>query len=174
MSPASPIKDLGPCSVHWDEGGAADVDLNPSFGGVQFRDEVLGVDVKEDQQGETPVSSVHTGRVVEITVPMTRSTLEQLEAAIKGSVDSATNIKVSNKVGVDVFPLAKEVIIKPIEDGVVAATSTWLHVHRCYPFSNLEWMYDNAGQRVTNVIFRAYPDDETGQVNEMWRVGPAS
>ncbi len=174
MSPASVIKDLGPCSVHWDEDGGADVDLNPTFGGVQFRDEVLGVDVKEDQQGETPVDSVHTGRIVELTVPMTRSILEQLEAAIRGSVKSATNIKVSNKVGRAVFQDAREVIIKPIEDGVISATSTWLHIHRCYPFSNLEWMYDNAGQRVTNVIFKAYPDDKTGQINEMWRVGPAS
>ena len=137
--PASPIKDLGPCIVIWDNDGAQELQLSPSFGGILFRDEVLGVDVKEDQQGETIVDTVHTGRVVEVTVPMTRSTLAQLENAIKGSVDSATNLKVSNKVGVNVFPLSKELLIQPIEDGIAAATSTWLHVHRTYPFSNLEY-----------------------------------
>ncbi|MCK4830049.1 hypothetical protein KA005_80765, partial [bacterium] len=64
--PASPIKDLGPCIVIWDNNGAVELQLSPSFGGVLFRDEVLGVDVKEDQQGETIVDSVHTGRVVEV------------------------------------------------------------------------------------------------------------
>lgn len=167
-------KDLGPCVVIWNNAGVAELQLTPTFGGVQFRDEVLGVDIKRDQEGETRVDTVTTGRIVEVTVPMTQETLARLERAISGSVDSATNLKVSNTAGVDVFALSRELLIQPIEDGVPDATSTWLHVHRCYPFSNLEWMYDNAGQRFTNVIFRAYPDDETGQVGEMWRVGPAS
>jgi len=172
MSPASVIKDMGPCHVKWDE-ETSDIDLNPTHGGVVFKDEVLQVEVKEDQEGETPVDAVHTGRIVELTVPMTRSTLNQLEAAIKGSVEGASNLKVSNKVGVNVFPLAKEIVIKPIEDGVAAANTTWLYIHRCYPFSNLEWNWDNENQRVTNVVFKAYPDDKTGQVGEMWRIGPA-
>lgn len=166
----NPNKDLGPCSVLWDQTGV-NLQLNPTFGGVSFRDEVLHVEIKEDQQGETPVSHVHTGRIVEVTVPMTRSTLAKLEAAIKGSTEGTANLTVNNRVGQDTFPDAKELVIKPVEDGTATAEATWLYVHRCYPFSNLEWMYDNAGQRVTNVIFKAYPDDETGKVNEMWRMG---
>jgi len=171
----NPNKDLGPCSVLWDaRTGGVNLQLNPTFGGVTFRDEVLHVEVKEDQQGETPVDHVHTGRIVEITVPMTRSTLTQLEAAIAGSVDdvAAGNLKVSNKVGQSCFVNARQLVLKPVEDGVATAESTWLYVHRCYPFSNLEWMYDNAGQRVTNVVFKAYPDDNSPWVNEMWRFGP--
>ncbi len=171
----NPNKDLGPCSVLWDRSGA-NLQLNPTFGGVTFRDEVLHVEVKEDQQGESPVDHVHTGRIVEVTVPMTRSSLAQLEAAIAGSVDSTSpaNLKVSNKVGAACFANAKELTIKPVEDGVASAEATWLYVHRCYPFSNLEWVYDNAGQRVTNVVFKAYPDDMSGQVYEMWRMGAYS
>lgn len=167
-----PNKDLGPCSIIWDEGGAA-IELNPTFGGVTFKDEVLHVEVKEDQQGETPVDFVHTGRIVELTLPMTRSTLSKLEAAIMGSAVTSDTIKVSNKVGDAVFALAKEVVIKPLADGVAAAAKTWLHIHRCYPFSNLEWVYDVANQRVTNVVFKAMPDDFSTWVNEMWRVGEA-
>ncbi len=172
--PVGVTKDLGPCHVIWDDGGAGEVSINPTFGGVQFRDEVLGVDIKEDQQGETPVDTVTTGKVTEVTVPMTRSQLAQLERAISGSVATATNLKVSNTAGRDVFILARELRFKPIEDGIPDATSTWLHCHRCYPFSNLEWMYDNSGQRVTNVVFKVYPDDATGRINEMWRVGTAA
>lgn len=167
-----PNKDLGPCHVIWDPDDG-NLELNPTFGGVTFKDEVLHVEVKEDQQGEAPVDHIHTGRIVELTVPMTRSTLARLEAAIMGSAVTGDTIKVSNKVGSATFVNAKEIIIKPIEEGVVAAAKTWLHIHRCYPFSNLEWVYDNAGQRVTNVVFKAYPDDYSTQVNEMWRVGEA-
>jgi len=167
-----PNKDLGPCSITWDADGD-NVELNPTFGGVTFKDEVLHVEVKEDQQGEAPVDHVHTGRIVELTVPMTRSTLAKLEKAIMGSAVTTDTIKVSNKVGEATFALAREVIIKPLVDGVAAAEKTWLHIHRCYPFSSLEWVYDNAGQRVTNVVFKAYPDDFSTWVNEMWRVGEA-
>jgi len=167
---SAPNKDLGPCSVLWDQAGD-NLELNPTFGGVTFRDEVQKVDILEDQQGVTPVDAVHVGRIVEVTVPMTRSTLDALEHAIMGSVETGTTMKVSNKVGDAVFANAKELVIKPIVDGVAAPASTWLHIHRCYPFSALEWVYDVAGQRVTNVVFQAYPDDKTGKVNEMWRLG---
>lgn len=165
-----PNKDLGPCSITW---GAEDgeVELNPTFGGVTFKDEVLHVEVKEDQQGEAPVDHVHIGRIVELTVPMTRSTLAKLEDVIMGSAVTSHTIKVSNKVGDATFALAKEIIIKPLAGGVPGPDKTWLHIHRCYPFSSLEWVYDNAGQRVTNVVFKAYPDDFSEWQNEMWRVG---
>lgn len=158
---------LGPCSILWN----SVLELNPAFGGVTFKDEVLHVEIKEDQQGETPVDHVHTGRIVELTIPMTRSTLEQLEAAIAGADVTGTSLEVSNEVGGECFANAKEIIIKPFKNGVAGPASSWLHIHRCYPFSSLEWVYDNAGQRVTNVVFKAYPDDATGRVREMWRVG---
>lgn len=172
MSPVGPMKDLGPCSVLWDS-PTLNLELNPSFGGIMFKDEVLHVEVKEDQQGETPVDHVHTGRIVEVTVPMTRSTLAQLEVAIRGSDDTTGSLVVSNKVGDDCFKNAKGLIIKPIVDGDPAPAATWLHIQRCYPFSSLEWTYDNEAQRVTNVVFKAYPDIQSPDVGWMWRIGPA-
>jgi len=171
----NPNRDLGPCSVIWDpEDPAVNLELNPTFGGVTFRDEVFDVDIHEDQAGETIVDGVHTGRVVEVTIPMTRSSLAQLEAAIKGSTATATNLKVKNWVGGNQFPLSKELRIKPIVDNLPSGTpAEWLHVWRTYPKSNLEWNYNNADQRVTNVVFKAFPDDDTSQVNHMWRMGPA-
>ena len=170
---SAPNKDLGPCSVLWDL-ALANVELNPTFGGVKFKDDLSTAPVKEDGHGETPVSAVTIGRITEITVPMTRSSLTQLEKAIHGSVKGATNLKVSNDVGTDLFPLSKEVILKPLVNNVPSVTTTeWLHIHRCYPIAHLEWVYDNAGQRVTNVVFQVFPDDTSGQVGEHWRMGPA-
>ena len=168
----NPNRDLGPCSVIWDPDGV-NIELNPTFGGVTFRDEVFDEDIHEDQAGLTIVDGVHTGRVVETTLPMTRSSLAQLEVAIKGSIATATNLKVTNWVGGTQFALAKELRIKPIVDNVPSAdTEEWLHVWRSYPKSNLEWQYNNADQRVTNVVFKAFPDDESGLVRHMWRMGP--
>ena len=169
----APNKDLGPCSVIWDPSGA-NVELNPTFGDVIIKDELTYAEVKEDGHGEAAVDAVPTGRKVEVTVPMTRSSLTQLEAAIKGSVAGVSNLKVSNLVGGAVFANAKEVIIKPLVDNVASVTtSEWLHIHRAYPFAALEWVYNNAGQRVTNVILKAFPDDTSGKVSEIYRVGPA-
>jgi len=169
----APNKDLGPCSVIWDP-DTLNIELNPTFGTVSFKDELVYAEVKEDGHGEAAVDAVPTGRKVELTIPMTRSSLTQLEAAIKGSVRGASNLKVSNLVGGAVFPDAKEIVVKPMVDNVPSVVaSEWLHIHRTYPFDALEWVYDNAGQRVTNVVFKAFPDDKTGQVGEMWRMGPS-
>jgi len=170
---SAPNKDLGPASVIWDPSGA-NVELNPTFGTVSFKDELTHVEVREDGHGETAVDAVPTGRKVELTVPMTRSSLTQLEAAIQGSVAGASNLKVSNLVGGAVFANAKEIVVKPLVNNVASVTtSEWLHIHRAYPFVALEWTYDNSGQRITNVVFQAYPDDTSGQVGEIWRMGPA-
>jgi hypothetical protein len=169
----NPNRDLGPCSVIWDPAGD-NLELNPTFGGVTFRDEVLDEDIHEDQAGLTIVDGVHTGRIVEVTIPMTRSSLAQLQVAIKGSTAGASNLKVKNWVGGNQFPLSKELRIKPIVDNVPSGTpAEWLHILRAYPKSNLEWQYNNADQRVTNVVFKAFPDDESGQVRHMWRMGAA-
>lgn len=169
----NPNRDLGPCSVRWDP-DTLNLELSPTFGGVSFRDEVLDVDIHEDQAGETIVDGVHTGRTAEVTVPMTRSSLARLEAAIKGSTATATNLKVTNWVGGNQFPLARELRIIPIVDNIPSAdTEEYLHIWKAYPKSNLEWQYNNADQRVTNVVFKIFPHIESGKVREMWRMGPA-
>lgn len=166
---ALPIGDLGPCQVLW--GGE---DLGATLGGVTFKEEVTSVDIKEDGHGETPVDAVFTGRKVTIECKFTRSSLEQLEAMITGSVAGATNLKVVNTVGDQMFANAEELILKPLVNNVASATATeWLHVHKTYPVAAVEFGYDNSGQRIINVTFRAFPDDASGQVGEIWRMGPA-
>jgi len=173
----APNRDMGPCSVIWDFGGTP-IELNPTFGDVTFKDELTYGEVKEDGHGVTPVDAVPTGRIVEIAFPMTRSSLTQLEVAIQGSVKDIVvgNLKVSNLVGRAVAQDAKEVVVKPLENNVPTGNADeWLHLHLAYPFSNLEWVYNPDGQRITAVKMIALPlmDTASGvQPGEMWRMGP--
>jgi len=166
---ALPIGDLGPCQVLW--GGD---DLGPTLGGVVFKEEVHSVDIKEDGHGDSPVDAVFTGRLVTIECKFTRSTFDQLEAMITGSVATATNLKVVNTVGDQMFADAEELILKPLVNNVASVTtSEWLHVHETYPVAAVEFGYDNSGQRIINVTFRAFPSATSGMVGEIWRMGPA-
>jgi len=172
--PASPVKDLGPCAVIWDPSGD-NIELNPTFGGVIFRSEDAIVDILEDGRGTTPIDAVFTGRVASLEVPLTRTTLAKLEKILPGSVKGATNLKVSTHVGGAMYTSAKEVIVKPVVDNVPSVTTTeWLHIHKAYPVPGFEVAYDNSGQRVFKVTFKVFPSDESGQVGELWRIGPAS
>ena len=166
-------KDLGPSVVTWDPTGT-DIDLNPTLGGVHFRQEDLQVDVKEDQHGDTPVDSVQIGKLCEVDVPMVRSSIAQLREVIAGAVSGASNMVVSNAVGGAVYANAKELIIKPVVDGVEDAdTDTWLHILFAYPKTNLDQAYDAATQRATMVTFKGYPSQTTATLRQMWRYGPA-
>lgn len=167
---ALPVKDLGPCQVLYNE-----VDLGPTLGGVTFKEELHTVDIHEDGHGDTPVDSIFNGRIVTIEAKFTRSSLAQLEAMIESSTKGASNLKVVNSVGNAMFADSEELILKPLVDNTASVTtSEWLHVHRAYPVAAVELPYDNSGQRVISVTFKAFPDDATGQVGEIWRMGPAS
>jgi hypothetical protein len=174
IMPVSPNRDLSPCVVVW-EPGLLEVKIEKTHGGVFFLDEIRKQEINEDQQGETPVDRVTKGRLCSLTVPMTRYTIAQLAKFIDGGVDGTpiAKLEVSNVVGGTEFSRAKEIIVKPIIDGAISVDADeWLHIHRAYPTTNLNQAYDNAGQRNVDIVFNGYPDDLSGQVNEMWRFGP--
>ena len=164
------IKDLGPCQVLWNS-----IDLGPTHGGVIFKEEQHHVDIHEDGHGDSPVDAITTGKIVTVEATLTRLTLTQLELVIESSTKSATNLKVKNSVGNDMFGDSKALVLKPLVDNVPSVTNTeWLHVHRTYPLANAEFSFDNSGQRVLKVLFKCFPDDLSTQVGEIWRIGPAS
>ena len=150
---ALPVKDLGPCQVLYNN-----VDLGPTLGGVKFKETLNSVDIKEDGHGVTPVDAIFTGRVVTVEATFTRSSLAQLESMIESSTAGADNLAVVNSVG-----------------NVASSDDTeWLYVHRAYPIADAVLTYDNSSQRVVKVTFKAFPDDASGQVGEIWRMGPIS
>jgi len=177
---ASPNKDLGPCVVVWD-GRRIDgtpVEFHKTFGGVFFRYEELQAPIKRDQMGETETSGVTTGVTnPELEVPLTQEECGRLQKCFANSVAGATGgndyLKVSNPVGVDVFPFTRQVIVKPISNGVVSVDEgEWLYIHRAFPRITMEQAYDNSGQRTVKVMFKGYPDVESNRIHEMWRYGP--
>lgn len=166
---SAPIKDLGPCRLIYNS-----VDLGLTSGGVKFKDEVKSKDILADQHGETPIDAVLTGRAVEIEAPLLQSSLAILEDVIAGAVVTGTSMEVSNSIGGTMYANAHELIIKPAVDSVASATTTeWLHILKAYPVAKLDFGYDANGVRVFKVTFKAFPDQTSGQVGLMWRIGPA-
>ena len=171
--PIAPFRDLGPCFVRWDPLDV-NLDLNPTYGGVKFRDSLLFSDVFEDGHGETPVDAVTKGRTVEVEVPMTRFSLNQLLAVIEGSALVGSSLSVSNAVGNAMYAHAAEVIVKPIEDNVEGLPAEWTHFFRCFPVIDQEIVFDNSEQRVAKVLFKVFPSQDTTEgLGKMYRYGPA-
>ena len=178
---ASPNKDLGPCIVVWDgrevdpETPAGGVIFSMTFGGVFFRYEELRAPIKRDQAGETDVDEVTTGAVnPELEVPLTQEQVSKLTECFANSLVVANALRVSNPVGVAVYPYTRQVIVKPIVDGAISETETeWIYIHRAFPRVTMEEVYDNSGQRCVKVLFKGFPDDNSPWVNEMWCLGPA-
>ena len=174
---SGPNRDLGPCCINWDPTGV-NLEFKPTFGSVMFNSTDNQTDIFHDEHGVAPVDSVFTGRVATLEVPMTSPTLIDLEAVISGAtkhkvLGKVHVLKVPNIVGVRAFPLAKEIIVKPVINQVCSATANeWLHLWRAYPVAALAIGYDNDGQRVYNVTFKCYPDDASGNVSQTWRQGP--
>jgi len=167
----SPIYDLGPCGVIWNN-----EDLGATFGDVVLRSEVLGQDVKEDQNGETPVDRVLTGRNVSVEVPFTRLGFDTLKTIIAESVGGTDNVEVNNLVvGHTQYADAKELILKPIVDGAVSTDEdSWIHLFKTVPEENLEITFNNSAQRVFKVTFKVFPSQDSGTLGDLYRFGPAA
>ena len=174
---ASFNRDLGSCVVIWDGRSVdgAPVIFSKTFGGVFFRYEELRAAIKRDQAGETDVDEVTTGVVnPEVEVPMTQEENTKLVECFANSEVVAGALRISNPVGVAIYPYTRQVIVKPIDNGVISTTeSEWVYLHRAFPRITMEQAYDNSGQRVTKTIFKGFPDDNSPWVNELVSFGPA-
>jgi len=116
--PQLPFKDKGPVRLTWDYGDSNLV-INPVLGTISFTTTDSVSDVQEEGYGETPVDAVFTGTVVELNVPMTRSTLAQLTALLEGVESGGENIAIfSVKSGCDMYSDAKQILIQPLCDNV--------------------------------------------------------
>jgi len=168
-----PLLDLCPCVIDYDGGTVV---FNKTQGGVKFRYQEFNTPIKEDQSGsETDVDEVSNGARCELEVPLTREELADLLYVFGNASQSSDYLEATNPVGESKFAGAVAIIIKPIVNGTISTTNTqWLTIHRASPTVNLEWVWDNSTQRVTNVVFKGFPDDQSTRVGEFWRAGPAS
>lgn len=150
----NPLLDLGPCAVIFNN-----VDLGKTNGGVKFRYTEESRPVNEDQSGITEVDLIKVGATCEVEVPLTRVSLGQLAVVTGGATYTGSRLRVGVPVGISLLALAKKLILKPYIDGVATTDSTkWLTIYKAYARADYEIEFNNEGQRVYKVIFKAFPD----------------
>jgi len=173
--PQLPFKDKGPCEVVWDYNGAGEMNLSPFLGTVSMRTTDSTSDVQEEGYGETPVDAIFTGTVVELDVPMARSTLDQLIALLAGVESGGENIAIfSVKSGCDMYSDAKAVVIKPMCDNVPSTTpSEWILIYKCFPYREFDLGFDRDGQRIHMVKFKVFVNQDSGYEGKLYSYGVA-
>lgn len=169
--PRLPVGDIGPCEVVWDYGGTP-VNLSPFLGDVKLTREDSISKVFEEGYGDAPVDAVFAGSVMELEVPMTRSTLAQLEDMLPGSTLAAAVLTLKNKCGGAMYASAKSIVIKPMVDGAASTTKTeWIELYKCHPYNSWELPFARDGQRVFLIKFMVFPSLESGQEGEYGTLG---
>ncbi len=162
-----PLGEVGPCQIKF--GG---VDLGYTKGGVKFKDDTLNTEITYDQTGETVQDTVDKGKKVFVDVPLTNTSLALLEDLIAGAVLDTDGMKVSSSVGVRGRDKAKELILTLMDgDAPSADPDATLVIFKAAPTAKIDWGFDNSGQRITLVTFAGLPDDVSGNVNALYRVG---
>lgn len=177
--PALPIGDMGPCEIVWGYGESGALYLGKYLGDVKLTQETNVTDILEEQNGDAAVNAIFTGSVMSLEIPMTRSTLVQLnEVLLAGGVQTSGSVeylKILNHVSCDMYSLAKSIVIKPICDGVVSTDpSEWVELFKCYPIPAMDLTYNKATQRIFPVKFKVFVSQESGYEGEFGTLGMES
>lgn len=164
--PKLPIGDIGPCIVVWDYPDNQ-LPIGPYLGTVSLRMTDSISDVQEEGYGDAPVDGVFAGTVMELDIPMTRSSLAQLAATIAyeemGDIDGVDYIRLQNVAGCDMYEKAKQIVIALICNNKPDTNPHhWYHIYKCHPYRDFELTWDRAGQRVHMVKFKVFPNTDSG------------
>lgn len=164
--------DAGPGVVNWDP-DTANLNIYPTNGSILFKSELEGLQIYEDGHGNAPVDEIATGRLVSLEADFTRLTLVLLAIVIHGSTQVGDYLDVPNKVGQAFYALAKTLIVKPLSDGNVinADEKTWIRIFKGYPKEQIELAYSKADQRIMHALFSVFPDNLSGNIGMMYRIG---
>ena len=163
-----PLGEVGPCQITF--GG---VDLGYTKGGTTFEHKEETVKITYDQTGKTVQNVIGIGGAATVKTALANPTLAQLIPLISGAALDADGMIVMASAGVDKrATMAKELILT-IMDGILPSTDpdATLVIFVAVPTFEASWKFDDSGQRVTNVTFDALPDDLSGNVGAMYRIG---
>jgi len=177
--PRLSIGDIGPCEIVWGYGESGALTLGPFLGGVTLRMDTTVHDVKEDRAGEAAVDAAFGGSVMELEVPMTRSTLTQLNEVLLagGVVDSGDHeyIKLVNQIGCFMYDLSRSLVIKPIcNDEVGTDPAEWIQIYVCYPIPAIDLTYAPDTQRLFPIKFKVFVCQESPYVGDFGTLGMPS
>jgi len=169
--PQLPMGDISAADVIWDYDGVSERSLSPHYGSVNLSmDETINP-VEEEDFGDAPVDAVRGGATMILTVPMTRSNLLQLEAALKGT-KSGSSVSLENRAGQAMRENAKEMVVRPRREGAGDADeSTWIVLFHCSPRRAFELAYDRSTQKIFNVEFTVFVSQVSGQIGKFGTIG---
>lgn len=177
--PKLPIGDMGPCEIVWGYGESAAMYLGEYLGGVKLTMETTVHDIKEEAAGDAAVDAVFGGSVMTLEIPMTRSTLAQLnEVLLAGGIQTSGDheyLILKNAVGCDLYDLAKSIVIKPFCGDVISTDpAEWLQLYKCYPVPGMDLTFDASTQRIFPVRFKVFVSQESGDEGEFGTLGMPS
>jgi len=171
------IGDKGPAEIVWDYGGTP-VTLSPVLGTVELTIEDQISNVEEENYGDAPVDAVFMGTLVGLSVPMTRSTLDQLEETIAYDVlgkKVGQVITINNVAGCDMYANAKQIVIVPMCNNVPDTDpASWTLLYKCHPYRTINLGFDRGTQRVHLVKFMVFPNQDSGYCGEYGTEGMIS
>lgn len=148
---ASPhCRDMGPCRLVW---GVQT--LSPVFEAATLKIEETEAEVKNSENGETPVDIVTTGVKATLETAISGYTLTELNALFaNGAMVSTTGFKLLNSVGHARSADKADLTIKPLVNGVLSVTEAeWTVLHNAVPKIGAEITFDNGTQRAIQVTF---------------------
>lgn len=167
--PMLPIGDIGPCIVTWDWGGVDELIITPYLGTIELRGVDSVSDVQEEGWGDTIKDSVFAGTVMELDVPMARSTVVQLQKMLldRTSPLSTHQVVLYPKSGCDMYANAEAILIQKLCDGVADINiNNWSVLLKCYPWRDFALTWDRNNQRIHMVHFKVFPNQDSGWNDE--------
>jgi len=170
---------MGPCEIVWGYGESGALTLGPFLGGVSLRMDTTVHDVKEDRAGEAAVDAAFGGSVMELEVPMTRSTLIQLNAVLLADgiegADPHEYITLKNQIGCFMYDLARSLVIKPLCADVVSTDpAEWIQIYVCYPIPAIDLTYAPDVQRLFPIKFKVFVCQESPYIGDFGTLGMPS
>jgi len=156
--------ELGPCQILYGNVGgnqANATDLGKTFGGVSLTIEESKQQLKSDQSGEAPEDESITGTTVKVTASLAEFDLNSMAFITKRTVSNNNNalrLDVIANAGTSLMTNAKQVILKPYENGVPSNNvNRWITLHKAGISATVDLVYDSTTQRVMKFEATGYP-----------------
>lgn len=160
---AQQFKDIGPAEISYKGTVLGKTVANPdggTHGGVGVTITTETRDSFRDATGTNPHDGTIVGRHMMVEANLTGLSLAQLAVLIPGATlsDGAQkSLILNNPVGMSQRENAGELIIKPIDSGVVSVDETeWISIPLAFPEPDFDFKFDLEGQKVFNSKFKCF------------------
>lgn len=148
---------LGPCDLTFK--GTA---LGKTFGGVRLTASQTSVELKTDQDGETPVDEFKTGTQIKVSGNLAEITLANFAFMFHTTVQTdgtKQKVEVVPGVGTSLMDQGGVLILKPYVAGVVTTDANkWITLHQAGMKATMDLAYDANTQQAMQFEAVGYPD----------------